>query len=744
MNGGASQEFLAGSELPEVPAFRSHLTIDALDGDGLLAHGERTSRVFTGAIFSRLAGLVDGVTSTDTIVDRLESLHPAAEVYYAVLQLVRAGVAFDALEVGGHAPTRTTPFRLRVVVDALDEESAWVAALHTHGLDTGTTGDIRLVATSHHLDQRLASVNAAALLSGQPWLLCSCSGTMLWLGPRFLPGTTACWECLRHRLAINLPVDAWLVRRAPERAPIPPAGASWSHPIAAGLIAAQLRRLAAGETDTAFDDAIVTLDTVTMIMETHRLQRRPQCPACGDPNAYAAQVQRAVELTSQPKRFTGDGGHRAQSPEATIARLSPLIDSLTGVVTSLRRTSDASAPLHVYTAGNNLARPTQDFAGLRRALRRNSGGKGFSDAQARASALGEGVERYSGFLQGDEPRVRASMMALSDTAIHPNACMGFSIEQYAARESLNANAAALERIPAPFDPEATIDWTPVWSLTRASHVHLPTSLLYYGYAAAHSAVCFADSNGNAAGGTREDAILQGFFELVERDATGIWWYNRIPRPAVDLSLFLGEAWPGIRNAYEKVERELWVLDLTTDLGIPVFAAVSRRLRGPNEMLLLGLGAHLDARLGIMRAISELHQMLVTVDTATATAGTGEDTLDPEVRVWLTNHRLTDHPFLAPTAARPRVPTDYNLPQHDDLREDVLWCQEVVERHGLELHVLDQTRPDVDVPVFKVIVPGLRHFRARFAPGRLYDVPVAKNWLQRTTAQESLNPVPFFL
>jgi oxazoline/thiazoline synthase len=49
-----------------------------------------------------------------------------------------------------------------------------------------------------------------------------------------------------------------------------------------------------------------------------------------------------------------------------------------------------------------------------------------------------------------------------------------------------------------------------------------------------------------------------------------------------------------------------------------------------------------------------------------------------------------------------------------------------------------------LPVAKVIVPGLRHFWARFAPGRLYDVPVRLGWISRPLAEEELNPVPMFL
>ena len=58
--------------------------------------------------------------------------------------------------------------------------------------------------------------------------------------------------------------------------------------------------------------------------------------------------------------------------------------------------------------------------------------------------------------------------------------------------------------------------------------------------------------------------------------------------------------------------------------------------------------------------------------------------------------------------------------------------------------LDQTRPDIGMPVVKVVVPGLRHFWARYAPGRLFDVPVRQGWLDRALAEHELNPVPVFV
>jgi YcaO cyclodehydratase, ATP-ad Mg2+-binding len=60
--------------------------------------------------------------------------------------------------------------------------------------------------------------------------------------------------------------------------------------------------------------------------------------------------------------------------------------------------------------------------------------------------------------------------------------------------------------------------------------------------------------------------------------------------------------------------------------------------------------------------------------------------------------------------------------------------------GLDFLVLDQTRPDIQAPVARVIVPGLRHFHPRFASGRLYDVPVKLGLRKRPLREAELNPL----
>ncbi len=57
--------------------------------------------------------------------------------------------------------------------------------------------------------------------------------------------------------------------------------------------------------------------------------------------------------------------------------------------------------------------------------------------------------------------------------------------------------------------------------------YLPTAYCYFGYPLFYEPDCWADTNGCAAGNTLEEATVQGFMELVERDSVALWWYNRI-------------------------------------------------------------------------------------------------------------------------------------------------------------------------------------------------------------------------
>jgi oxazoline/thiazoline synthase len=609
-----------------------------------------------------------------------------------------------------------------------------------------------LVLCDDYLDPALAEINAMHLAGRRPWLLAKPYGASIWTGPVFQPGDGACWECLTKRLAGSR-VGRFLGRPGNGSGadsgsgngwPVLPRPAALAPSVAAGLQTAVLET-AKWLAGLRYDEqhCLYILDTLTLRGEHHRVGRRPQCASCGDPGLVAARTQQPVAVMARRPATSHGNGQRARSPEAVLAAYGHLVDPVTGVVAELRRDPTCPPSLNAYVSGRNRAMAESSVTALRAGLRSRTGGKGATEIEARAGALCEAVERYSGTLDGDELRINDSFRGLGDKAIHPDTCQLFHPRQYADRHLWNASCASFHRVPEPFDERAVIDWTPVWSLLTEEHKLLPTAMLYYKRDVGRvPPAVLADSNGNAAGSSLEDAILQGFFELVERDAVALWWYNRTRQPGVSIESF-GDGWAaGLPAAFRRLNRKLWVLDVTSDLAIPAMVAVSRRTDKPAEDIMLGFGAHFDPRIALRRALSELGQMLGAVADARDDGG-GYALRDPHLVAWWSSATVHKQPYLLPDPSQaPVTADDYGYRPSPYLDLDRM-CS-VARNAGLDLLVLDQTRPDIEMPVVKVVVPGLRHFWPRLAPGRLYDVPVRLGRLAEPTPYENLNPIPVYL
>ncbi len=438
-----------------------------------------------------------------------------------------------------------------------------------------------------------------------------------------------------------------------------------------------------------------------------------------------------IELDAGGKLLMTSGGYRTVSPGATVARFRKHVSPLTGVVSRLERI-EADLPLNTnYYATHNFSAPARTVDELRAGLSSaGSFGKGSTAEQGEASALMEAIERYSGIFQGDEIRATRRFTDFpAGDAIAPNDILLFSEAQLRGEASADPHGAP--SVPTLFDQSAKIEWSPVWSLRDRRFRHVPTSLAYFFYRGPGE--INADSNGCAAGNTLAEAIVQGFLELVERDAYATWWYNRVQRPQVDLGQLDDSYVRDLRARLAETGRRLWVLDVTSDLGIPSFVSVLHWMQNSQENIEFGSGAHFDSRIALLRALTELNQFL---SIGLMDGGSGEkSSLDGSTPL-----RLQDHPFLMPSD-QPMVQPGFGSKVGGlDAREQVTACVRLAERAGLDVLVLDQTRSDIEAPVVRVIVPGLRHFYRRFAPGRLYDVPVKLGWLDRPRREDELNPV----
>ncbi len=745
--------------------FRRDLRVEISRGDQVYLFSEQGLTSLEGTATAAVASLLDGTHELAALLARPPAGLTAAQVAATISRLTEegmvtlrppeAGRAHDDGAAGywegagldaTEATERTAGGRLAVLAIGGIDPAPLRAALGAAGLtidagDDPASADLSIVLCEDYLNPLLAEIDTAQRATGTPWLLAKPTGAVTWFGPVFQPSLPGCWHCVAKRLAGHRRAESCAQHALGHPGPVdrpqvsvPPLAAASAH-----LIALEATKWLAGYRRPD-QSGVHTFDSLTLSIRHHVLPVSPQCAHCGDPNLIRARTRRPVILGRCPKSADSAGGYRARSAEETFAAYGHLVSPVTGIVPDIRRAEYGPRFFNSFRSGPNVAARGTDFSGLRAAMRMENGGKGTTEAQARMSALGEAVERYCGSFHGDEEIVSGSLRSLGERAVHPNSCQLFAEHQFTERQSWNERHSTFQYVPPRFDENAVLNWTPVWSLTQSRHRLLPTELLYFGSPA--QAMLCADSNGNAAGASLADAVLQGLLELVERDAVALWWYNRDRVPGIDLAAF-DDPWNAqAREVYAGLGRSVWALDLTSDLGVPTVVACSASETDGRDVL-FGFGAHLDPRIALRRALTEMNQLMPALLAARHTGTAPCD--DPDAARWFDGVTVAEQPYLRADPGRRLLgPGDYDWTSGEDIVEDIDLIRHRLEALGMEMLVLDQTRPDVGLPVAKVIVPGLRHFWRRLAPGRLFDTPVHLG--RRAVAQHhgELNPIPMFL
>ncbi len=733
----------------QIAQFAPNFSVYVLPPEVVCLYSEDRKFFLHGALYCALASAIgEGGKSFRQLVRELEADFPSDAIGEALKRLVERHhlVAASRASVGPIAgywaslglPPEAAERNLkncRVRIQAIDVEGAAElgAALTALGVRVvKRSPDLTVTLVGDYLEEQLDELNRQHLSDDTRWLIVQPSGIFPLVGPVFSPGKSACWTCLADRMRRNREVKALLDRGPARCVAVSPLARHTVGQNAIELAAVEIARAIATDFRTQLSDHIVSLDLMGSTIVKHYVARRPQCPSCGrrklrDPR----RAPPPFELAAGNRLIMTSGGYRTVSPRATVARFRKHVSPLTGVVSRLERI-EADLPMNTnYFAAHNFSPPASTLNELRAGLSGGSFGKGSTSEQGEASALMEAIERYSGIFQGDEIRVKRRFGDFpSGDAILANDVLLFSDAQLRGGPPPTDPGAA-PSLPNPFDRESGIEWSPVWSLRDERFRYLPTSLLYFFYRGPGH--IDADSNGCAAGNTLEEAIVQGFLELVERDAYAIWWYNRLQRPEVDLGRFDDAYIRALKAQLADTGRRLWVLDVTSDLKIPSFVAILHWMKDGKENIEFGSGAHFDSRIALLRALTELNQFL---SIGLMGGGTGDkSTLDGSTPL-----RLQDHPFLTPHG-RGAV-QEAAASKFDDLdtREQVASCVGLARQAGFDFLVLNQTRPDIEVPVVRVIVPGMRHFYQRFAPGRLYDVPVKLGLRDRPLAENALNPL----
>jgi hypothetical protein len=165
------------------------------------------------------------------------------------------------------------------------------------------------------------------------------------------------------------------------------------------------------------------------------------------------------------------------------------------------------------------------------------------------------------------------------------------------------------------------------------------------------------SNGLAAGLSHEEAACAAILEIVERDAVAIWWRSghRVPKLRLETRACRAAVLP-IESWLESCGRRMALLDVTTDIGIPVVLALSTDPAGRRP--LIGAGADISESEAAYKAASELVQMEVNLRyIAQNVERSGEDSLPQDVAslwTWHGTATLDNQPGLKADPDLPKV------------------------------------------------------------------------------------------
>jgi YcaO-like protein with predicted kinase domain len=370
---------------------------------------------------------------------------------------------------------------------------------------------------------------------------------------------------------------------------------------------------------------------------------------------------------------------RARTPAETFALVEPALPGL-GITRLAKQTGLDRIGIPVYAA----LRPN--------ALTLSSSqGKGVDEDSARASATMEAVE----FAFAEKPRL--DIVIATSTGNHV-----FDVTRFLPIGADLHNDRARRFVRG--------SW-----VGTGREVLVPYDLVDLDETSAEIDNLSRSSNGLASGNTRQEAILHGLLELIERDATTLANLSggaHFGRPIVPEALndpvvdrLVGQ----IRGA----GFEFWLFDQTSDIGVPVFQAVigdPSRGYWRHFDLATGYGCHPNAARAAIRAITEAAQTRVT-----NIAGARDDFRPAEYRleayadlVAALNDRALSHEVPA------GVPLGRPTPA---LMEATL---EALERAGChEPAAVELGGDELGISVMRVVSPDLedRSTNRHWRPGR---------------------------
>jgi YcaO-like protein with predicted kinase domain len=397
-----------------------------------------------------------------------------------------------------------------------------------------------------------------------------------------------------------------------------------------------------------------------------------------------APAEPASAIQGTPKGYR-HGTHRACSPEATWARVAPLMPRLgitrVGILTGLD-TIGLPVAMAVRPASLSVA---------------VSQGKGLTPMAARVSAVMEAAETYAGEQRRGLHLLTASAAWMRD------------------RDYPTVPLESLQRAPgvaAPPEPTEVCPWVLGWDLIGQGPIWVPEAVVHTRYRAEEVRPwCHTTTSGLAAGNTRAEAVVHALCELIERDAE-VMWQDVCARDhgaaldgrALALETVDDSACRAVCAALDRAETDVVAWDVSTDLPVPVYqvAVAPRPGASWGAIAARGSGCHPVPAIALCRALTEACQSRLSL-----IAGARDD-------LWPALYQRNTDPGCADLIRRVARAGGRRAwhagpagADHETSEADLAWLLERLVEAGMRHAIAVDLTPDERLPVVRVVVPGLR-------------------------------------
>lgn len=413
------------------------------------------------------------------------------------------------------------------------------------------------------------------------------------------------------------------------------------------------------------------------------------------------------------KKWTSDGTSRVIQARETLEKVLPIADKI-----GISRLADITHMDRLKIPNYSAVLPgTEDYIWV-------YSGKGPTHEHAKASAIMESIERYSSL---------------------PSNFKGEIIQGTFRELAKNNNILDVNDLVEPLvfslTEHITMDYIKGFDIQNNEEILVPASVALFRYTPKSPAIdplAYHHTNGLASGNTVEEAVCHSLCEVIERDAISLaelyasaipfsflkklilllqgQGYN-IPNlktdefkddldlfPDVDLESINFEIAKKLIRKFKKNNIQIRVKDITSKIEIPTFIATSIDwVTHDYGYIAEGHGTHPDARLALVRAITEVSQ------TRAANIQGARD----DLRKIYYGHDHNDYEKTWQFAPSNKIICFSQIKSYEnrDILDDINLILSKLKSNRLDKTIIvNLTNPDINIPVVRAIVPGLETFK----------------------------------